>query len=70
MSDINVGSVWQHQNNECYYTVTSVSSFKLGGTWLDEPLVTYKSEADDFYSRFESDFKASFTLIDGGYNYK
>lgn len=57
---INIGSKWTHRNNEYQYEVIAVSSIKLGGTWLEELLVTYQSLDGDKYSRLESDFICSF----------
>jgi len=65
LSDIKVDSIWKHSGKKAtgdLYQVYSVSQLKLGGTWLEEPLISYRSAAGEEYSRLESEFKKSFTL--------
>ena len=63
LSDIKVDSIWKHGGKTAtgdLYQVVSMSRIKIGGTWLEEPVVSYQSATGEVYSRFEGDFKKSF----------
>jgi hypothetical protein len=67
MNDLIEGSVWKHHshldNAPAAYTIVSVAPIKLGGTWLSEEVVTYKSSVGLIYHRLEENFRASFTRV-------
>ena len=63
LSDVKVDSIWKHAGKTAtgdLYQVVSMSRIKIGGTWLEEPVVSYRSTTGEVFSRFESDFKNSF----------
>lgn len=59
---IELGSLWQHKNNREIYQVVMIAPLKLGGVWLQEPVITYRSSNDQTFHRLEKGFLESFTL--------